>query len=85
MVSKRLIVQNKSGFHVRPAGVLARAAETCDSKVEILYGHSVVNAKSLLNILSASIARGDEIVLRCTGPNEEKDMEHLLYTLDHLE
>ena len=85
MVSKKLVVTNKSGFHVRPAGVLARAAENCNSKVEILYKYSIVNAKSLLNILSASIAKGDEIELRCIGPEEEEDMEKLLEVIAHLE
>lgn len=85
MVSRKVIVENESGFHVRPAGVLARAAETCESKVEIRYKYNIVNAKSLLNILSASITKGDEIELRCTGPTEEKDMEKMLEVLRHLE
>ena len=84
MVSRKIIVKNESGFHVRPAGVLARAAETCESKVEILYKYNIVNAKSLLNILSASIAKGDEIELRCIGPTEEEDMEKLMKVLSQL-
>ncbi|MDO4323343.1 MAG: HPr family phosphocarrier protein [Lachnospiraceae bacterium] len=84
MVSRKVVVENKSGFRVRPASVLARAAETCESKIEILYKYNIINAKSLLNILSVSIAEGDEIELRCIGPTEEKDMEKMLDVLRHL-
>lgn len=76
---------NSSGFHVRPAGVLAKAAESCDSRVEIHFGHNIVNAKSLLNILSVSIVKGDEIELCCDGPDEEKDLEKMIDVLGHLE
>ena len=77
MVSKRLVVQSKEGLDIRCAELLAQTAESCDSKIVILYGHNVVNAKSMLNILSAAIKGGDEIELRCTGPNEEADMEKM--------
>ena len=85
MVSKKVVVTNTSGFHVRPAGVLAKTAESCDSKVEIRFGHNIVNAKSLLNILSASIRMGDEIVLSCEGPNEVEDLKKMLDTMNELE
>lgn len=85
MVSKKLIVTNNSGLHVRPASILSKAAEASSSKVEIIYKYNIINAKSLLNILSASMAKGDEIELRCSGPNEQEDMEKLLLVLKHLE
>ena len=37
MVSRMVTVSNPSGFHIRPAGVLVKAAEHCSSKVEIIY------------------------------------------------
>ena len=77
MVSRLVTVSNETGFHVRPAGRLAKAAEGCTSKVEIIYGHNIINAKSLLNILSAAIRKGDQIELRCTGPDEVKDLAKL--------
>lgn len=77
MVSRLVTVSNETGFHVRPAGRLAKAAEGCTSKVEIIYGHSIINAKSMLNILSAAIRKGDQIELRCTGQNEVDDLARL--------
>ena len=34
MESRKIIVSNKSGFHVRPAARLSKFAENCSSKVE---------------------------------------------------
>lgn len=85
MVSRKLIVMNKSGLHVRPAGIVVKAAESCSSQIEILYGHYIVNAKSLLNILSAAIAQGEEIELQCRGPKEQEDLEKMVRVFQTLE
>lgn len=85
MVCRKLIVLNRSGFHVRPASIVVSAAEGCSSQVEILYGHYIVNAKSLLNILSAAIGQGEEIELRCTGPQEQADLEKMVQVIQELE
>lgn len=85
MVSRKIVVRNEAGLHVRPASVLAKAAESCSSKIEILFMHNIINAKSLLNIVSMAIAKGDEIELRCTGPSEEEDIEKITEVFMRLE
>lgn len=85
MVSKKLVVTNASGLQIRPADILVKAAEQCSSSVEILYEYNIINAKSLLNILSAAIVQGDEIELRCSGPEEEEDLERLLEVIAQLD
>lgn len=85
MVSKKVIVSNPSGFHIRPAGRLVKAAEHCSSRVEIIYEYNIINARSLLNILAASVPSGAEIELRVSGPEEEEDLERMLDAMQHLE
>lgn len=85
MVKRPVTISNESGLHVRPAAVLAKAAESCSSKVEIYYDYNIINAKSLLNILSVSIGKGARIELRCTGPEEEADIEMLIQVIENLE
>lgn len=85
MVKRPVTIVNASGLHVRPAAVLAKAAESCSSKVEICYNYSIINAKSLLNILSASIGKGARIELCCSGPDEEKDIERMMEVINNLE
>ncbi len=85
MVSRRITITNPSGLHVKPAGVFSKAAEGCTSKVEVLYGNNIANAKSLLNLLAVAIRPGAVIELRCTGPEEERDLEKMIQVLEHLE
>lgn len=85
MESKKIIVTNRSGFHVRPAARLSKFAEKCSSRVEIIYGESIINAKSMLNIVSTAIPKGTEIELRCTGPNEIQDMEYMVDAIQRIE
>ena len=67
------------------AGQLVKAAERCSSRVEIIYDYSIINARSLLNILSAAIPNGADIELRCTGPDEKEDLEMMTEAMKHLE
>ena len=81
MKSKKVIISNPSGLHVRPAGILAHAAEQCSSKVELIVGTSIINCRSILNILSKAVKQGDEVEVRCTGETEEQDMEYILQVI----
>ena len=85
MVGRKITVSNPSGLHIKPAGQLVKAAERCSSRVEIIYDYSIINARSLLNILSAAIPHGAEIELRCTGPDEKEDLETMTEAMGHLE
>lgn len=84
MVRKKIVVAHKAGFHIRPAGIVCKAAESCSSRVEILYKNNIINAKSLLNVLSAAIRQGVEIELCCEGPEEQADLEKMADVIEHL-
>ena len=53
MVSKKLTLNNASGFHMRPASVFATAMAKFQSDVTIDFNSNKINAKSLLNIIAA--------------------------------
>ena len=82
MVSKKIIISNPTGLHVRPAGILAKAAEQCGSRVELFVENNIVNCRSILNILSMAIRCGDEVELCCTGPTEEQDLEYMVHVIE---
>ena len=74
MVSKTMVVKATEGLHMRPAGVIAREAGKFDSDVTIVFGDKRINAKSLINIISACIKTGAEITFECDGEDEEAAM-----------
>lgn len=83
MQSRKVIISNSTGLHVGPAGILAREAERCSSRVELVSDNKTANCRSLLNILSLMIRKGDEVEIRCTGINEEQDLEHMVHVIEN--
>lgn len=72
MVSKTLVVNNPEGLHMRPAGVIAKEMGKFSCDVTIVFGEKRINAKSLINIISACIKTGAEVTFECNGDDEEE-------------
>lgn len=78
MVSVEIQLHNPSGLHLRPAGILCKAATKFQSHVTIAVADGTeVNAKSVLSVLSACIKTGDVIRLSCDGNDENAALEAL--------
>ena len=71
MVSRTLTVNNPEGLHMRPAGVVAKEMGKFACDVTIVFGDKRINAKSLINIISACIKKGAEVTFEC---DEEEAM-----------
>lgn len=71
MVSDKVVVNNPSGLHLRPAGILCKTAIDFTSKVTLRFNETNANAKSVLGVLGACIKTGDEIEIICEGEDEE--------------
>lgn len=84
MVSRKVTVNNEQGFDIETAEVIAAAAEAYASRTEIIYKYNIVNARSLLNILSAAIVKGDQVEFRCEGPDEEQALAGILAALEKM-
>lgn len=72
MVSNKVVVNNPSGLHLRPAGILCKTAIDFKSKVTLRFNEINANAKSVLGVLGACIKTGDEIEIICEGEDEEE-------------
>ena len=70
MVSKTLTITNEEGLHMRPAGVVAKEMGKFTSEITIVFGDKRINAKSLINIISACIKKGAEVTFECDGEDE---------------
>lgn len=77
MVSKKLLINNPSGLHLRPISVLCNRSIDFRSTITIRIGDKSVNAKSVLGVLSACVKQGDEIELVCEGPDEMEALDVL--------
>ena len=71
MVSKTFLVHNKSGLHVRPAGVLVKVIQSFNCDVIMKFNNREYNAKSILGIMSAGIKSNEEVEFVCNGEDEQ--------------
>lgn len=70
MVSERLTVVNKAGFHMRPANIFVQAMTKFQSNITIVFNGHEIDGKSIMNVMAACMKQGAEIEIRCDGPDE---------------
>jgi phosphocarrier protein len=82
MVSSKVVVNNPTGLHLRPAGLLCNLALEYTSKVNLRIKDTTANAKSILGVLSACVKTGDEIEIICEGPDEEEALSTIVKAIE---
>ena len=82
MVSKKVIIRNPTGLHLRPAGVLCKEAMQFKSLITFNFRGGTANAKSVLSVLGACIKSGTEIELVCEGEDEELALKTLVDAIE---
>ncbi len=61
--SKRVVIKNELGLHARPAALIARTARNAQSKIWIALDKNMVDATSVIDILTLACQKGCEITL----------------------
>lgn len=78
MVSKTVTVINEQGMHMRPAGVLAKAAGAHkDCNITLKVNDKSINAKAVMQIMSAGIKKGTAVEIVCDGADEQAVLEEI--------
>ncbi len=77
VVSKKLIVKNKSGLHARPAAIFVQLANKFDCEITVKKGDTEVSGKSIMGILMLAAGKGSIIYIRAEGEDAEKAIEEL--------
>lgn len=78
MKKEKIILQNETGLHARPAGELVKLASTFKSDVNLTANGRTINAKSILAIMSLGIKASTEIEIECNGEDEEEAMNKIV-------
>ncbi|MDR1684579.1 MAG: phosphoenolpyruvate--protein phosphotransferase [Elusimicrobiota bacterium] len=78
LCSDVITIQNKNGFHARPASVLAKlAAGFEDTDIFIVKNNTRANAKSMVEILGLGIDFGDKISFCASGARQAQALEEV--------
>ena len=75
MYLKETVVNNQVGLHARPAGVFVKEMANFQSNITIINGEKKVNAKRVMQMMSACIKCGTEIEIQCEGPDEAEMLQ----------
>ena len=78
MVSGKVTIINKLGLHARPAGLFVKEMAAFKSDITIINGEKKVNAKRVMQMMSACIKCGTEIEIQCEGPDEAEMLQHAI-------
>jgi phosphotransferase system HPr (HPr) family protein len=75
--TRRITVLAETGLHARPASQIVEAANSFQSCITLSKNNKTVNGKSIMGILSLTVATGDEILLAADGIDEDVALEKL--------
>ena len=82
LTSWRIKVTDPTGFHARPAAVLASNAKKFSAAVKIVKSGKVADAKSVTAIMGLDIKQGDLITLKAKGNDAAEALFELVPTLE---
>ena len=75
MIRRPVIIQKDMDKEDHPIALLVQEASQYASKVYIQVGEKNVNAKSIMGMMSLSLAGGDQITVVTDGEDEKKAAE----------
>jgi phosphocarrier protein HPr len=84
MYKESILLENETGLHARPASIFVKEASKYISEIKILKEENEYNAKSIMSILSMGASKGDNLILKAQGEDEEKAIKGLIETLKNL-
>lgn len=77
-----LTITNEIGIHARPASMFVKEAGKYASNISVLKDNDTYTAKSILDILRMSAAKGDVITIEAQGSDEAEAIEGLKHLFE---
>ena len=75
MNARPVTIVNKLGLHARAATRLVNCASAFESEVRIVRGARVINAKSIMGVLTLAASKGTELTVETEGPDQEPALQ----------
>ncbi len=74
---RELVLLNKYGMHVRPAGLFAKIASRFDADVDVEKDGNVVSGKSIMALMTLEATCGTKLVVTAKGPQAHEVLDEL--------
>ena len=75
MIRKELVITNPEGLQSRTAVLLVQVACKFVARIRIEQGTKVINAKSMMGVLSLGVAEKGSILVCAEGEDEQQAMD----------
>lgn len=82
MVSKSVVLKNKTGLHARPAALFVQAAKGFRSSITVHCNGRKADAKSILNVLTLGVNMGCEVTIETEGEDEKEALNKLVRIIE---
>ncbi|WP_126426784.1 HPr family phosphocarrier protein [Brevibacillus marinus] len=81
-MEKQVTIQNKSGLHARPAAEFVKTASRFAAEISLVKDEKVVNAKSVIGVMSLAAAKGTTLTIRAEGPDAAEALDTLVKLIE---
>ena len=75
MLTKELVVLNRSGIHARVSTMIAQRCRGFASEVRLRHGNAVADCRSVLDLLSLGASNGTTLLLEAVGEDAAEVIE----------
>ncbi|AHY46935.1 phosphocarrier, HPr family [Rubrobacter radiotolerans] len=75
MVEREVVVVPEAGIHARPISNIVKAAKGFSSDVTVSKGEREASAKSSMRLMTLGAKKGDTVLVRAEGDDEEAALE----------
>ncbi len=77
MIQNEVVIQNSDGLHARPATLFVKLAAKYEADVTLSKNGREVNGKSIMGVMMLAAAKGNKLLLKTEGPDEQEAMKAL--------
>ena len=78
MVENEATVVPEAGLHARPASLFVKTAKQFSSSITVVKDRREANAKSPMKLMTLGAKKGDGILIRAEGEDEEEAVDALV-------
>lgn len=78
VVERRVTIVNELGLHARPAAAFVKVAGRFKAEVTVGRDEMVVNAKSIMGVMTLAAEPGTELTIRAEGDDAEAAADALV-------
>lgn len=82
MKKVKVILNNETGLHARPASMFIKEASKYSSEIKVIKDEREYNGKSIMGVLSMGAGKGSKLTIAAEGVDENEAVKGLEKLID---